>query len=80
MAGSETEDCYEMVEFGLNPYEARRRQSCICWRPAVILEAEEENTTEIPNEISFRMDDLYTIESEVLHLSHVSIFQLFLCF
>ena len=64
---SDASDSYEMVEYGLNPYEMKklrqsRRKSCLCWHPDVIFNEREdsESVDTFSHDFMARMDHNYT--------------------
>ena len=68
---SEASDSYEMVEYGLNPYEIKalemsRRKSCICWHPDVIFNERDdsESMDTFHEDFKARLDQ-YDLDSEV---------------
>jgi hypothetical protein len=71
---SEASDSYEMVEYGLNPYEVEalkmsRRKSCLCWHPDVIFNEREdsESMDTFPEDFMARLDQ-YDLDSEVYYV------------
>ena len=68
---SQASNSYEMVEYGLNPYEAeelkpKRKRSCVCEHPDPdILIKETEDSEFFPDDFISRIDHLYTTDSEV---------------
>ena len=68
---SDASDSYEMVEYGLNPYEIQllrqsRRKSCLCWHPDVIFNEKEDSecTDAFPEDFIARLDQYY-MDTEV---------------
>ena len=67
---------YEMIEYGLNPYEIEalkmsRRKSCLCKHSDVILSQKEDSeyTDTFPEEFIARLDHFY-MDSEVTFSPH----------